>query len=154
MCMMWGAVEHWNQRRLSGLLALSSCVYKTSAGLLLYSVDWRAQQLTEEIDKTALHSWASIYHEAIDHDSLLKIIVNSQVGYLIFCMPVHLKTNPAKALSSVPNFNSMMGHNTLKEHLPHDFLILSSFMKDELSQRSGALLSGPLAMGYLGFVCF
>lgn len=69
-CMMCGAVEHGNQRRLWGLLALSSCVYKERGSL--YAVDWRAQELTEQIDNPALRTWALIYPETIDQETLVK----------------------------------------------------------------------------------
>lgn len=34
--------------------------------LIVHAVDWRASHLTEQIDKTALHWWASICHKTID----------------------------------------------------------------------------------------
>lgn len=47
-------------------------VFTRREGLILYAVDWRASELTEQIDNPALHSWASIYQETIDRESLLK----------------------------------------------------------------------------------
>lgn len=40
------------------------------AGLILHAVDWRAPELTEQIDSTPLlHSWASNYRETTDWES-------------------------------------------------------------------------------------
>lgn len=47
-------------------------VFTRREGLILYAADWRAQELTEQIDNPALYSWASIYPKTIDQEVLLK----------------------------------------------------------------------------------
>lgn len=67
---VWCA-EQWESGDYEGYLPYHP-VFTRREVLILYAVDWRASELTEQIDTPALHSWASIYPETIDRESLLK----------------------------------------------------------------------------------
>lgn len=69
---------------------------------------------------------------------------NSQVSYLIFFL-YQLTLKEILLLPFLLCLALILLWDTIQQ---------SSFMKHELSQRSSALLSGCLAMGYLGFVYF
>lgn len=45
-------------------------VFTWGEALISHAVDWRAWKLTEQIDNSALHSWASIYPEMFDKEAL------------------------------------------------------------------------------------
>lgn len=70
---VWCA-EQWGMRIRGDYEGFSPYhpVFTGKHGLVFYAVDWRASALTEQIDKPALHSWASIYPETIDQETLVK----------------------------------------------------------------------------------
>lgn len=86
--------------------------------LIVHADDWRATQLTEQTDKTALPRLATIFHEITSNEDVLFVVL----GTLMFPKP-HLVSHIIlkgffPSVNTVPNFNSLRGHKKVKKYTP------------------------------------